>query len=80
MAMTFSLDSDQEQRVHEAALARGLDDNTFLNEVMTKILDEFAPRVRPTGERKLGLNAMGVQWIADDFDAPLPDSFWLGNE
>jgi hypothetical protein len=26
-----------------------------------------------------GLNA-GMIWISDDFDDPLPDSFWLGEE
>jgi hypothetical protein len=26
-----------------------------------------------------GLHA-GQYWIAEDFDAPLPDSFWLGEE
>ena len=29
--------------------------------------------------RTPGLHA-GWYWIADDFDAPLPDSFWLGAE
>jgi hypothetical protein len=22
----------------------------------------------------------GQTWVCDDFDAPLPDSFWLGDE
>lgn len=29
--------------------------------------------------RVLGLRE-GQMWMADDFDAPLPDSFWLGEE
>lgn len=29
--------------------------------------------------RTAGLHA-GRYWIADDFDAPLPDGFWLGEE
>lgn len=29
--------------------------------------------------RTPGLHA-GQYWIADDFDAPLPDGFWLGEE
>lgn len=29
--------------------------------------------------RTPGLHA-GRYWIADDFDAPLPDDFWLGEE
>ena len=66
--MTLSLDPEQERRLHEAARARGLDDNAFLREVLKRVLDEFAPQVRQEAERKLGLNALGVQWIADDFD------------
>lgn len=31
------------------------------------------------GPRVLGLHE-GNWWMADDFDAPLPDSFWLGKE
>ena len=34
--------------------------------------DEPAPRTP-------GLHA-GRYWIADDFDAPLPDDFWLGEK
>lgn len=29
--------------------------------------------------RVLGLRE-GQMWMADDFDAPLPDSFWFGEE
>jgi len=29
--------------------------------------------------RKLGLNK-GTIWVSDDFDDPLPDSFWFGEE
>lgn len=27
-----------------------------------------------------GLNEGAVTWISDDFDDPLPDEFWLGEE
>lgn len=30
-------------------------------------------------ERIPGLNA-GMIWVSDDFDDPLPDAFWLGEE
>ncbi|MEL6526763.1 MAG: DUF2281 domain-containing protein [Chloroflexota bacterium] len=30
-------------------------------------------------ERVPGLHA-GTTWMSDDFDAPLPDEFWLGDE
>jgi hypothetical protein len=32
-------------------------------------------------KRVLGLHAhLGPAWTSDDFDAPLPDDFWLGEE
>jgi hypothetical protein len=31
-------------------------------------------------QRVLGLHKGIPCWIADDFDAPLPGSFWLGKE
>lgn len=36
----------------------------------------------PNGKKKKripGLNR-GTIWTSEDFDAPLPDAFWLGNE
>lgn len=33
----------------------------------------------PQGPRVLGLHK-GNWWMADDFDAPLPDSFWFPDE
>ena len=31
------------------------------------------------GKRVAGLNR-GSAWVSDDFDAPLPDEFWLGKQ
>jgi PIN domain nuclease of toxin-antitoxin system/antitoxin (DNA-binding transcriptional repressor) of toxin-antitoxin stability system len=51
------------------------------------IADRGTPRVRlvPVGpdpsaakERVAGLDRGSVTWIDDEFDAPLPDDFWLG--
>lgn len=40
----------------------------------------LVPMPEPTpGPRVLGLHA-GSWTMADDFDAPLPDSFWLGTK
>ena len=35
------------------------------------------PYPLPRGSRVLGLHE-GETWMSDDFNAPLPDSFWLG--
>jgi hypothetical protein len=37
----------------------------------------IAEQVRATGQRVLGLNK-GAILVSDDFDAPLPEAFWLG--
>lgn len=37
------------------------------------------PSINNNKKRIAGLNR-GTIWTSDDFDAPLPDEFWLGNE
>ncbi|GIK58370.1 MAG: DUF2281 domain-containing protein [Chloroflexi bacterium] len=37
------------------------------------------PESRKISQRIPGLDA-GTTWVSDDFDAPLPDSFWLGDD
>jgi hypothetical protein len=37
------------------------------------------PQEAPRKKRKAGLHE-GEMWMADDFNAELPDSFWLGEE
>jgi len=39
----------------------------------------LVPVGRQSKTRTPGLNR-GQAWIAPDFDAPLPDEFWLGSE
>lgn len=39
---------------------------------------EAAASVSPIHERILG--AHPGAWVSDDFDAPLPDEFWLGSD
>jgi hypothetical protein len=34
---------------------------------------------KPQQKRIAGLG-QGKWWVADDFDAPLPDEFWLGTD
>lgn len=42
-------------------------------------LSAIAPAPADPTKRVGGLHA-GSIWISDDFDAPLPDEFWLGEE
>jgi len=55
------------------------------HEVIIEDLQEGKAKLVPVAEslnqgpRVLGLHE-GQWWMADDFDAPLPDSFWLGKD
>lgn len=42
-------------------------------------LARLLPMVVATKPRVAGLNP-GAIWVSDDFDEPLPDEFWLGEE
>ena len=56
-------------------------DEIIISEAGTPLvrLVPIVPRQPNTLERTAGLSA-GAAIIADDFDAPLPDTFWLGEE
>jgi hypothetical protein len=80
MTVILDLDQRQEERLRSAAVARGVEADALANEIMRKALEEYDAPVTSRPKRILGLKAAGLRWIADDFDAPLPDSFWLGEE
>ena len=44
-----------------------------------KLLARLVPIAAPPKKRIAGLNR-GTIWTGEDFDAPLPDEFWLGQE
>ena len=50
----------------------------FLDFLQFKWSKPSAPTAQPS-ERQPGLHS-GAFVISDDFDVPLPDSFWLGEE
>lgn len=43
--------------------------------VVKLVAIESAPK-----KRQFGLHKGAALYISEDFDAPLPDAFWLGNE
>ena len=79
MTVKLSLDSEQEERLRKAAQARGLDADALASEIFRDALDQFETSSRRSDKLILGLHE-GQGWISDDFDAPLPDSFWLGEQ
>lgn len=57
--------------------------NLSLSEVR-ELMNSLQERVhaeesKPAKPRIAGLG-QGKWWVADDFDAPLPDEFWLGKD
>ena len=78
MTLTVNLTPDQEERLRREAAGRGLAADDLFQQILDQTLAQFSPPA-PQKPRVVGLHA--GQWrIADDFDAPLPDSFWLGEE
>jgi hypothetical protein len=78
MTVILQLSPEQEKRLRVAAEARGVAPDELANELMQKAIDE-CPEKPATKRRVIGLHP-GNFWTADDFDAPLPDSFWLGEQ
>ena len=77
MTITLDIPLELEQRVREEAAGRGQDAEAFLKGLLQAALDKELPSGYSTRPRIPGLNAGQVR-ISDDFDAALPDSFWLG--
>lgn len=48
--------------------------------LVSAVLDSLTQPPEPQPKpRTPGLHA-GTTWVSDDFDDPLPDSFWLGED
>lgn len=80
--MTKILDVDSQPQLAEILRSIEQGDEVILTRDGRKIAE-----VKPVEEsgnlrkkRVLGLGAGGKFYMSDDFDAELPDSFWLGEE
>ena len=79
MAVLLALTTEQEERLRQAARLRGLDTDRLLRDVVDAALAQLEPAPVLPATRIPDLHA-GQTWVSDDFDVPLPDSFWLGEE
>ena len=76
MTHAVTLTQDQETLLEREALSRGVDREFLIQQLLGQALNNIgSPVAILPRKRVLGLHA-GQTWIADDFDAPLPDSFW----
>ena len=48
-------------------------------QLITEIVDSLTEKPR-TRDRIAGLHVGSTVYMSDDFDDPLPDSFWLGED
>ena len=85
MTVVLDLTPEQEENLRQAAHHRGLGTDRLLREVVDTALANLVPPAAlpstslPPPQRIADLHA-GQTWVSEDFDAPLPDSFWLGEE
>lgn len=58
-------------------IAHALDGDEVVLTDAGRPVARLVPIVEPTHDRTPGLNR-GEVWVGEDFDDPLPDTFWLG--
>lgn len=77
--MTRTVDVAEAQNQLRALLELALAGNEVLIAEGDKPLARLVPIAVSKKKRIPGLNR-GMIWTSDDFDAPLADEFWLGQE
>ena len=80
MTRTVSVDEAQGKLQDLLAQALASDENSYHRKTENRLRDWFQFRLlMPNKRRVAGLNR-GTIWTSEDFDGPLPDGFWLGQE
>ena len=79
MTITIDLPNDTVERLTRKAAQQGQDVAGYVRHLAVRESEPSETHDSPAAPRMPGLHR-GSYWIADDFDAPLPDSFWLGEE
>ena len=79
--MTRTVSVDEAQEKLQDLLAQALAGNEVIITEHGKPVARLVPVLvaPPKKKRVAGLNR-GTIWTSDDFDQPLPDEFWLGQE
>ena len=79
--MTIAIDLPPEvaDALTHKASQEGRDVAGYVQQLAVRDSDGHAAGQDEPAPRTPGLHA-GRYWIADDFDAPLPDDFWLGEK
>jgi plasmid stability protein len=78
MTVMLELPPDLEERLRAEAAQTGQEAEALLQQKVRQMLST-TPATPTAAPRVAGLNR-GQIWVSEDFDAPLPDEFWLGQE
>jgi prevent-host-death family protein len=83
--LTISVDDAQNQLRDLLARARRGDEVLIAegDKPIARLVsvETIAPEiVAPQQKRIAGLNRGAITWVSEDFDDPLPDEFWLGED
>ena len=79
MSITIDLSPEREARMTEI-FGSPLAFRAWLEGVIALTVDQPLESPKQPGKRLLGQQRGAVSFIANDFDDPLPDAFWLGEE
>jgi len=77
--MTETVDVKEARERLSELLSLALEGNEVIIAEGDKPLARLVPVTTPTRGRVAGLHR-GAAWVSEDFDAPLPDEFWLGSD
>ena len=78
MTVTYDLPPEVVSRLERKAAQEGQETTEYLRQLALREADAEGSEP-PLEPRIPGLHA-GQYWITDDFDAPLPEGFWLGTD
>ena len=76
MTITFDLPPEVADRLDQKAAQEGQDMAVYLRQMALREAEAVGNGA--AGESRIPGLHKGQYWITDDFDAPLPESFWLG--
>jgi hypothetical protein len=79
MTVMLELPPDLEEKLRAEAAQTGQDAQALLQQKVRQMLSTAPATPTTAPARVAGLNR-GQIWVSEDFDAPLPDAFWLGEE
>lgn len=79
MTVMLELPPDLEEKLRAEAAQTGQDAGALLQQKVRQMLSGAPIAPTAASPRIAGLNR-GRIWVSEDFDAPLPDEFWLGEE